>query len=198
MSRTIVEMTVSLDGYATGNNVDVDHPFGHSGPQLHRWLDSTEPADTQAAQSFFEGTGAFVMGRTTYEVGIDKWGEDGAFGRPCFVVTRRAHEPVRRGPTTFTFVTDGVVSALKQAQSVAKDQAVVIMGGPSVGQQVLAAGLADELRLHIRPVLLGSGKRLFEDIPPTSMDLRTTRVTHSPLAAHLTLTAVSRAGESPS
>lgn len=186
MGRTIVEMTVSLDGYATGQNVSVANPFGDSGGRLYQWHESAEAIDAEAAQAMMEGTGAFVLGRTTFDVGIDTWGEDGAFGTECFVVTRRPHEPVRRGPTTFTFVTDGVKPAIAQAQTTAHDRAVVVMGGSSVAQQAMNAGLVDELRLHIRPILLGAGTRLLDHIHTAPIQLHTTKITSTKWATHMT------------
>jgi dihydrofolate reductase len=112
-----------------------------------------------------DGTGAFVLGRTTFDVGIGTWGADGAFGTECFVVTSRPREVVKRGPTSFTFVTDGVPAAIARAQAAAGSRSVLIMGGPSTARQALAAGLVDELRLHVRPVLLGSGARLLDNLP---------------------------------
>jgi dihydrofolate reductase len=187
MGRVIVEMTVSLDGYAAGEDVDVDHPLGRNGERFHRWHQSTEAIDTEAAAGFMVGTGAFILGRTMFDVGIDKWGDDGTFGMPCFVLTSRPHEVVRRGPTMFTFVTEGLRAALKQAQIVAEDRAVVIMGGPNVAQQALRAGLVDELRLHIEPFLLGAGTRLFDGLPAANIELSTTRVASTRYATHMTL-----------
>jgi dihydrofolate reductase len=135
-----------------------------------------------------DGTGAFVLGRTTFEVGIGTWGDDGAFGTECFVVTSRPHEVVKRGPTSFTFVTEGVAAAIARAQTAAGDRAVVITGGPSTAQQALAAGLVDELRLHIRPILLGSGTRLLDNLPnASSITLRCGQVTSTAAVTHLRL-----------
>jgi dihydrofolate reductase len=186
--HTAVELTVSLDGYATGAGVDVDHPFGHSGQQLHAWHESSDPVDAAAAAAMMRGTGAFILGRTTFDVGIGTWGRDGAFGTHCFVLTSRPHEPVHRGPTTFTFITDGIDAALALARGHAQDQTVVVMGGPSTAQQALRTGTIDELRLHIRPILLGAGTRLLDDLPTPSPVLRCTRATSTPNATHLTLT----------
>jgi dihydrofolate reductase len=187
VSKTIVELTISLDGFATGEGVDVEHPFGHSGQQLYAWHESTDPVDTRAAAAMMEGTGAFILGRTTFDVGIGTWGEDGAFGTECFVLTSRPHEPVHRGPTTFTFVTDGIGAAASQARAAAGDQAVVVMGGPSTAQQAIAAGIVDELRLHIRPILLGSGTRLLDRLPSPAPTLHSPEVTGTSAAIHLTL-----------
>jgi dihydrofolate reductase len=187
VSKTIVELTISLDGFATGEGVDVERPFGHSGQRLYAWHESTDPVDTRAAAAMMEGTGAFILGRTTFDVGIGTWGEDGAFGTECFVLTSRPHEPVHRGPTTFKFITDGIHAATSQARAAAGDQAVVVMGGPSTAQQAIAAGIVDELRLHVRPILLGSGTRLLDRLPTPAPTLRSPEVFSTPAATHLTL-----------
>jgi dihydrofolate reductase len=188
VGRTAIELTVSLDGYATGTGVDVEHPFGHSGQRLYAWHDSDDAADADAATAMMIGTGAFVLGRTTYDVGIDTWGPDGAFGTRCFVLTSRPQKPVHRGPTTFIFVTDGIDAALARAHDHARDQTVVVMGGPRTAQQALGTGTVDELRLHVRPILLGAGVRLLDDLPTPPPVLRHAKATSTPNATHLTLT----------
>jgi dihydrofolate reductase len=110
----------------------------------------------------------------------------GAFGPPCFVVTHRPGETLVKGPTTFTFVTDGVEYALAQARDAAGDRDVCVMGGAGLGQQVLAAGLVDELRIHVAPVLFGAGTRLFEDHGDAHVALERTSVVATPAATHLT------------
>jgi dihydrofolate reductase len=185
MGRSIVEMTVSLDGYATGRDVDVAHPFGSSGRLLYQWHESDDALDAEAAKGMMDGTGAFVIGRTMYDVGIGTWGADGAFGMECFVVTRRPHQPVHRGPTTFTFVTEGVAAAMDAAQAAAGERAVVIAGGPTVAQQAMAAGMVDELRLHVRPILLGAGTRLLDNVGEAPAGLHTKRVTSTSWATHM-------------
>lgn len=187
MSKTIVELTISLDGFATGEDVDVEHPFGHSDQQLYAWHQSTDPIDTRAAAAMMDGTGAFILGRMTFDVGIGTWGADGAFGTECFVLTSRPHQPVHRGPTSFTFITDGIDAAASQARAAAGDQAVVVMGGPTTAQQAIAAGIVDELRLHVRPVLLGSGIRLLDRLPSRGLTFQSPEVTSSAAEIHVTL-----------
>jgi dihydrofolate reductase len=178
-------MTTSLDGFATGENVDVAHPFGESGQQLYAWHESTDPIDTHAAAGMMQGTGAFILGRTTFDVGIGTWGEDGAFGTGCFVLTSRPHEPVHRGPTTFTFITDGIHAAVAHARAAAGDESIVVMGGPTTAQQAIDTGMVEELRLHVRPILLGSGLRLLDGV--TAPVLHSPEVTSSAAAIHVTL-----------
>jgi dihydrofolate reductase len=119
-----------------------------------------------------------------YDV-VDGWGEESAFDRPVFVLTSRPH-PVRTvGDTTYTFVTDGIDSALAQALAAAGDRAVSIAGGARVVQQFLAAGLVDELQVHVAPALVGRGKRLFEHVGDDLPGLEQVRVLESSNATHI-------------
>lgn len=195
MGKVVLEMTMSLDGFVAAPNVDVARPMGDGGMCLHYWLfgDGTvSPTriDREAADEVFKSTGAFVIGRRMFDVGEGQWGEDGAFGMPCFVLTHRHKEKLVRGATTFTFVTDGIHSTLEQAKAVADDKNVMVMGGPNIAQQYLKAGLVDEMRIHVAPVLLGAGTRLFDNISVQQIKLETTRVMESPFATHLTFRIV--------
>lgn len=188
--KVVVNITMSLDGFIAAPNVDLERPLGDGGERLHYWAfgDGSTPAsaaDREVAGELFTSTGAFLIGRRTFDVGEGPWGEDGAFGRPCFVLTHRGRELLRRGPTTFTFVTDGIESALAQARAAAGDRDVCVMGGAGIAQQYLAAGLIDELHLHLAPVLLGAGTRLFEPLGAERIELECTRLIASPGATHL-------------
>jgi dihydrofolate reductase len=172
-----LDITVSLDGFITGpNDDDVE--------RLHQWIfggdievtaggDSyrlrTE-ADAKVVRESLATNGAVVMGNRTFQLGEEPWGADPPFHVPCFVVTHTARPTLVKGKTTFTFVTQGVASAIDQAKAAAKDKNVTVMGGANVAQQALAAGRVDEIQLHLVPVLLGKGKRLFERIPPTELE----------------------------
>jgi dihydrofolate reductase len=187
MGRVILEITMSLDGFIAAPNVGVDQPLGEDGERLHGWLgidgSPVSEIDREISAEMFAETGAFILGRRTFDGGEGPWGDDGAFGMPCFVLTNRAREKLVKGPTTFTFVTDGVESALKQARAAAGDKDVVVMGGAEVAQQYLGAGLVDEVRIHLVPMLLGAGTRLFDG---SRVELERTRVVESPAATHLT------------
>lgn len=189
MGRVIIDMSPSLDGYIAGRGVTIERPFGDADHRLHRWLgfDSTAltDADQEAAAQMFATTGAFLIGRRMFDVGIDKWGEDGAFGKPCFVVTNRPREDLAKGPTTFTFVSEGLSHAIALARAAARDQDVVVAGGANLAQQCIAAGYVDELRLHVVPVLLGGGTLLFNESVSRG-ELEATSVVASPNATHLT------------
>ncbi|OLT15752.1 hypothetical protein BJF78_16040 [Pseudonocardia sp. CNS-139] len=168
MTRVVVEISPSVDGYVAGEGVSVERPFGDAGQRLHRWLGfdgDPDPQDVAAAGRSFGAAGAVVIGRRMFDVGIAQWGPDGAFGLPVFVVTSRPEPDLVRGPTTFAFVTGGVRAAVERAGTAAGDREVVVGGGAAVVQQALDAGLVDELRLHVVPVLLGRGTRLFERTP---------------------------------
>jgi dihydrofolate reductase len=168
-------MSVSLDGYAAGPDQRLEHPLGRGGSRLHEWAFAPDPhpADAEVAARVLEGNGAYVMGRRMFGGGAGAWdetwrgwwGEDPPYHAPVFVLTHHPREPlVMQGGTTFTFVTDGLASALAQARAAAGGRNVAIAGGASTVQQVLAAGLLDELELHIVPVLLGAGERLLQDV----------------------------------
>jgi dihydrofolate reductase len=113
------------------------------------------------------------------------WGEEPPYHGPVFVLTHHARGPLTKGETTFTFVTDGIESALEQAMAAAGGKDVALGGGANVAQQYLAAGLLDELQIHLVPVLLGGGVRLFEDLGPGHRELECTRVIESPAVTHL-------------
>ncbi|NRQ32216.1 dihydrofolate reductase [Nonomuraea sp. NN258] len=190
MGRVIVDMSPSIDGYVAGEGVSVASPFGDAGLRLHRWLgfEGATPAaaDDEAVARTFGGAGAVVLGRRMFDVGIGTWGDDGAFGLPCFVVTNRPEPELVRGPTTFTFVTDGPAEAMRRARAAAGDKDVVVPGGADLVRQCLAAGFVDVIHLHVVPVILGRGVPLFGGGTPR-YEAETTDVVASPHATHLTV-----------
>ncbi len=196
MSKVVVDISVSLDGYVTGPDADSAQGLGRDGQPIQRWVTSAErsPQDAAILREGFRATGAVIMGRRTFDFvdGAHGWQGDRGYGYeqdqsqapPSFVVTHRA--PRRRRHTVgFTFVTDGVASAVSQATKAAGGGEVVIMGGADVAGQALAMGMVHELRVHLAPVLMGAGTRLFdhvtEQIPLTQQDAVVT-----PYATHLT------------
>lgn len=177
MPYVIADLSPSLDGFIAGEGVSVERPFGGAELALYRWHglegDDREEADRRLSESHLDDAGAIVLGRTMFEVGIGPWGPDGAFRRPCFVVTHRPESDVVRGPTTFTFVPD-LADALDRAATAAGDKAVMVVGGASLVRQALAAGRVDELRLHVAPLLLGAGPSIFAgegDLGGTRLEL---------------------------
>ena len=175
MPQVVLDISPSLDGYVAGHGIIApETPFGAVGHRLHRWIgfDGGVPdgVDDAAARRMFADAGAVVLGRRMFDVGIDHWGEDGAFGMPCFVVTHRGREPLQRGGTRFEFVGAGVAEAVALAREAAGGREVIVAGGADIARQCLQAGLVNELRLHVVPVLLGRGVRLF-DAPLPALEL---------------------------
>ncbi|HEX5012980.1 MAG TPA: dihydrofolate reductase family protein [Candidatus Limnocylindrales bacterium] len=167
MSKVISGISMSLDGFVTGPNVSREQQLGDGGDILHRWLWEPEPGDAELLEGMAKDVGAILMGRRSYDLaeGDGGWGDGGPAGpTPCFVLTHEAPaaETVR-APSVFTFVTDGIESAVEQAKAAAGDKVVGVHGASSA-QQCLAAGLLDEIQLSLAPVLLGSGTRLFEHL----------------------------------
>jgi dihydrofolate reductase len=203
MARLRLQISVSLDGFVAGPNQSVEHPIGEGGLQLHEWvfklaawrgphgLEGGEvDASTPVVEESLENIGAVVMGRNMFGGGEGPWddwdgwwGDEPPFHMPVFVVTHHAREPLVKGETTFFFVTDGVESALVQAKAVAGDKDVALGGGAAVAQQYLRAGLLDELELHVVPVLLGDGTRLFDGTGDVRLEL--VRAVQAPDVVHL-------------
>jgi dihydrofolate reductase len=187
MSSLVMSTTISLDGYATGPDVSVDHAMGVGGEALHEWLFEGDDIDKTAAESQSAGIGACIVGRTMHDLGVPHWG-DVPYPLPTVVLT---HEELPDKPMTsaaFTYVS-GVKPALARARELAGDQDMLLMGGPAVIRQFMSVGLVDEIRLSIAHLLLGSGLRLFDGIgtPPR---LETVSATSSSLATHLVLKTV--------
>src|SRR3712207_3054383 len=154
MSRVLVEMSMSLDGYVTGTDVSPGEPMGRGGEALHEWMFAgRSPAEARERQTeHFKGIGAVIMGRRMVDLGIGFWGEEPVFRAPCFVVTHRAADTiVKKGGTSYTFVTGGVTEALRQAQDAAGSKDVLVNGGAEINREFLDARLVDEVRLHLVP-----------------------------------------------
>ncbi|WP_410666468.1 dihydrofolate reductase family protein [Amycolatopsis sp. cmx-4-68] len=186
MGNVIAEISMSADGIVAGPDTSDEHRLGKDGDLLHHWMFEGTDADARVGARILEGIGAFVVGRTMFDAGVEPWGDDGTFKKPVFVVTSRPHDPVVKGPTTFTFVTDGPESALRQAKAAAGEADVMLMGGGTTLRQYLHAGLVDELRLHVVPLLFGAGVRLFDGAVGDHVRLERTAVTETPNATHLT------------
>jgi dihydrofolate reductase len=188
---------VSLDGFIAGPNVSVENGMGDGGERLHEWMfpaDGSAPRIAEAREEMFGSSGAVVMGRRMFDVGLKPWGENLPFHMPVFVVTHRAGDPlVKQGGTTYHFVTGGVERALEQAKATAGDRDVVVLGGADVIRQLVRASLVDEVRIHLVPVLLGDGTRLFERMGPEHIELAPTRVIGAPGVTHLRFRVASEA-----
>jgi len=207
MSKVRAHISTSLDGYVAGPNESMENPLGEGGEQLHDWLvelrawreaQGMEGGEVNVSNAVVEeenaNVGVEIMGRGKFGPpgrgpwGDDPWqgwwGENPPFHKPVFVLTHHEREPLTLSDTTFTFVTDGIESALERAREAAGDKDVFIGGGAETINQYLAAGLLDELELHVVPRILGGGKRLFEGVGP-DLKLEEIRVLEAPGVAHL-------------
>ena len=213
MSKVRAHISTSLDGYVAGPNQSQEDPLGDGGERLHEWVIATrawrEAVGLEGGEENVSSTvvaeekanvGAEIMGRGKFGPaarglwGDDPWrgwwGEDPPFHMPVFVLTHHEREPLILSDTTFTFVTDGIDSAMERAREAAGDKDVFIGGGAEVINEYLAAGLIDELELHVAPILLGAGARLFDGVGP-NLKLEAVRVIEAPGVAHLKYRVVS-------
>ena len=209
MSKLRCHISISADGFVAGPNQSEENPLGEGGERLHDWAVSLaawrESHDehggevnesTPIWEEAFENVGAGVMGRNMYgpvgggdwgdEQGKGWWGDGPPYHYDVFILTHHPREPVEmEGGTTYHFVTDGIESALEQAREAAGGKDVMLWGGAQVINQYLAAGLLDELELHIVPVLLGGGARLFDNLGGAEIELEQVRAVEAPGVTHL-------------
>jgi len=203
-----LDISMSLDGFVAGPSRTLEQPLGEGGEGLHEWVfrlaswrephglsgGDAEAVDNEVVAEGLRATGAVVMGRRMFSGGEGQWaddtnadgwwGDDPPFHVPVFVLTHHARETViKEGGTSFTFVTEGVEAALEQARAAAGDKGVSLAGGANVVQEYLQAGLLDELQIHLVPVFLGGGVRLFDGLEP--IELETMRVIESDAVTHL-------------
>jgi dihydrofolate reductase len=199
MRIVTAHMSMSLDGYVAGPNAGAGNPLGDGGVRIQQWMfdlasfreiqglsgGQTNKDDEELRQRFAP-TGAVVMGRRMFDEGEGPWGDNPPYHMPVFVVTHQARDTlVKEGGTTFTFVTDGIESALQQAKVAAGEKNANIAGGADTVQQVIRAGLLDELEIHLAPLLFGEGIRLFDRMGPEPIELENIRVVASPQVTHL-------------
>ena len=195
MGRVTFDISMSLDGFIAGPNDVPGNGLGDGGEALHEWAVNSrswreahgyeggeEGADSDLLDETFARAGAIIVGRRMFD-NANEWGDEPPFHMPVFVVTHREREPLEKGETTFEFV-DGTEAALERAREAAGDGDVAIGGGASVIQQFLAAGLVDEFQIHVVPLLLGDGVRLFTDGADRRV-LEKTRVIDSAGVTHL-------------
>jgi dihydrofolate reductase len=205
MSKVRVHIAVSADGYVAGPNQSQENPLGEGGEDLHEWMlelkawrepHGNEGGEVNENTPIFEeahaNIGAEIMGRGKFgppeggpwdDSWTGWWGDDPPFHMPVFVLTHHEREPLTLTDTTFTFVTEGIEAALDQAKEAAGDKDVYIGGGGQVINQYLAAGLVDELEIHISPLILGGGSRLFDGVG--DLKLEQLRAVGGPGVAHL-------------
>jgi dihydrofolate reductase len=181
MGAVVIDMSMSLDGYIAAPNDTPEQGLGEDGMRLHNWMFEDPSVFERVFGNLHEETGAVIMGRRSYDNSIEAWGGKGPLGDvPCFVVTHREFEPP---DPLFTVVTDGIESALAKAQAAAGDKRIGLMGA-NLDQQFLAAGLVDEIRIHVVDVLLGGGRRLFAELPQR-VELEQTGVNETDGVTHL-------------
>jgi dihydrofolate reductase len=209
MGKLTLNITMSLDGFIAGPNQTIEQPLGEGGERIHEWMyglaafrerqgqpGGETNADSDVVEESVSSTGAVLMGRKMFSGGAGPWaddpnadgwwGDNPPFGVPVFILTHHVRETVtKQGGTTFTFVTAGVEAALAQARAAAGEKDVSVAGGANVVQQVMRAGLLDELQIHIAPLLLGDGVRLFDALGPERPELEITRVIASPAVTHV-------------
>jgi dihydrofolate reductase len=201
------QMTMSLDGYVAGPHQSLDNPLGEGGLELHEWavakrsfrathgMEGGETGlDDDRAATWNVNVGATIMGRNMFgpvrgpwedDSWTGWWGDDPPFHTPVFVLTHHAREPVEMGGgTTFHFVTDGIEAALERAVEAAEGRDVSLGGGAEAAQQYLRAGLIDEMEIHVVPVLLGGGSRLFDNLDGGPQGYECVGLLSSPVVAH--------------
>jgi dihydrofolate reductase len=206
MAKVLVALSMSLDGFIAGSNDGRDQGLGKGGMRLFDWYFNGDTpirhyeaaasrgvsvppfklssSSAEVFEGLIESGGAVVTGRRTYDI-ANAWGGNGPLpGLPLFVLTHHVPEHVPRGESRYTFVTDGLESAIEQAKAAAGDKYVSLMGA-SIPQQCLRAGLLDEIQIHLAPVLLGSGVRLFDHLGTESIQLEAVRIVDAPGVTHL-------------
>jgi dihydrofolate reductase len=206
MSKVRAHISVSADGYVAGPNQSLENPLGEGGEGLHEWLivlqawrapHGLEGGEVNVSSTVAEesqaNVGAEIMGRGKFGGGPGPWsdepwtgwwGDEPPFHMPVFVLTHHEREPLTLSDTTFTFVTGGIEEALEQARSAAAGKDVFLGGGASIINQYLAAGHVDELELHVVPIVLGGGARLFDGVGP-DLRLEQVRTVEAPGVTHV-------------
>jgi dihydrofolate reductase len=207
MSKVRVHIAISADGYVAGPNQSEENPLGEGGESIHDWMLELrawrEPhgheggevnESSQILEESLDNVGAEIMGRGKFgpagggpwpdDPWNGWWGEDPPFHKPVFVLTHHEREPLTLSDTTFTFVTDGIEAALEQAKEAADGKDVYIGGGAEIINEYLAAGLVDEIEVHVSPLILGGGERLFDGVGP-NLKLEQLRAVEAPGVAHL-------------
>jgi dihydrofolate reductase len=214
VGKVVVNISMSLDGFVAGPSPTLEEPLGRSGEELHEWILQTAAwreqhgleggeanEESELVAEGVSAAGATVMGRKMFSGGsgpwesdpraMGWWGDEPPFHTPVFVLTHHAREREQmEGGTTFFFVTDGIKAAVERAREAADDRDVAIAGGANAIQQALSAGLVDEMQVHVAPILLGGGTRLFGE-DADLVRLEATRVLASPRATHVTFDVLS-------
>jgi dihydrofolate reductase len=209
VSKLRLRISVSLDGFVAGPDQSVANPLGVGGERLHEWVVPLEAwrgahgmsggavnESSQVVEEEIRNIGATIMGRNMFgghpgpwdskRPWNGWWGDDPPFHHQVFVLTHHAREPLEcKGGTRFNFVTTGIEAALEAARRSAGGQDVGLSGGARAAQQYLAAGLVDEMELHVAPVLLGAGERLFDHVGTDLRGLKLVRTIGTPDVVHM-------------
>ena len=189
MSKVTFDISLSLDGFMTAANQRPEEPMGDGGLRLVEWAFGDDERDRAILTDGIASIGAVIAGRRTYDDSLPWWGADGPTGParlPVFVVSHSVPDETPEGGV-YTFVTGGIERALEGARAAAGDKDITVMGGAITGQQFLAAGLVDELSLHVVPVLFGTGTRMFENLGDAHITLEPLETIQTPRATHLRL-----------
>lgn len=198
MSKVGVELSMSLDGFVAGPNDGPENPMGDGGMRLFKWYDSGDTAfplpgtdmvfkisraSAELLQETWPTIGAMVVGRRMFDI-AGAWGGNPPGGGACFVVTHTVPQEWVKDGSPFTFVTDGIESAIRQAKKAAGDKNVAVSSA-NIAQQCIKAGLLDEIHIELVPVLLGGGVRLFDRLGTEPIELERIRVVETPDVTHL-------------
>ena len=199
MSKVIFDAAISLDGFFAGDNRSPENPMGGISQDIHAWMMKQKAfwdrigveggeeygAESKLIDDVFERTGSYIMGKRMFEEGEVHWKED-LYKADVYVLTHEKREPwIQKGSTTFYFINDGILSALEKAKKSANGKDIRIQGGANTIQQYLNAGLIDEFFIHIAPVFIGSGIRLFDGMDKTKYDFQILEVIPSDLTTHI-------------
>ena len=200
MSKVFVDVGISLDGYIAGPNIGPQNPIGDGGLAIHDWMfiqksfrehlgmegGDDNNKDNDLIEEVFNRIGANIMGSHMFEEGEASWPEDAPFHSPVYVLTHKKREPwKRKGGTTFYFTNEPIEKVLEKAKKDAGQKDVRISGGADTIQQYLNAGLVDEFGIHLAPLILGKGIKLFDKIDKEKFSLQVSDVIDSSLVTHL-------------
>jgi dihydrofolate reductase len=193
MTKVTCNISTSVDGFVAGPHQSVDNPIGEGGMRVHDWHLNPQGEDQAVIDEWQQSPGAYIMGRNMFGPGRGDWdldwkgwwGDEPPYHAPVFVLTHHARESLTMdGGTTFHFVTKGIETALEEARAAAGEKNVEIAGGASTINAYLQAGAIDELHLHIAPILLGGGARLFDGVS-ADLPLQPVQVIGSPTVTHI-------------
>ncbi|MBS1935666.1 MAG: dihydrofolate reductase family protein [Bacteroidetes bacterium] len=206
MGKIFFDMAMSLDGFIAGTNRSPQNPLGDNGPQIHNWMfkqkafwehhgrngGEEDGEDGKLIHDVFSRSGSYIMGKRMFEEGEPNWPED-LFKASVFVLTHEKREPwVQKGTTTFYFINDGFESALEKAKQAANGKDIRLSGGANTVQQFLNSGHIDEFTLHISPILIGSGVRLFDNVDKNKFDIKIKGTQHSYVTTHVTYEVIKK------